>query len=200
MSQGHHTHVLHACSPWAVAPLARPRVEDTLQVGVEQLLGALPLHLLAVLVGRQATGAASAQSPGGPAAAGVEHSTASPAQPDQKPALDGRAALPAVYLKKGLVALSHLADLAARTPLAEKLEVSTLAHAEAARQFLLSVTWSPSAADELTYCQHNLTSACMQYAGAPEMMSLGAFRCGLPSGSSRLGTLFIARSEGSRIR
>ena len=93
------------------------------QVNIEQLLGALPVHLLAVLVNRQAPGAASADANGRTAATETEHGSAEPAGADVEPALDGPPALPAVYLKKGLVALSQVADLALRTPLAEKLEV-----------------------------------------------------------------------------
>jgi hypothetical protein len=101
-----------------------------MQVNLEQLLGALPVHLLAVLLGRQAHGAAVATSNGAGEAVKAEPGTAAA---DAEPlgngsgggeAHDGPLELPAVYLKKGLVALSHLADLALRTPVAHRLEVS----------------------------------------------------------------------------
>ena len=99
--------------------------QNVLQVNVEQLLGALPVHLLAVLLGRQsATAAASMTADSRPTSADVKPSAAAPAEAGRQPALDRPEGLPAAYLKKGLVALSHLADLAARTPLAKILEVT----------------------------------------------------------------------------
>ncbi len=99
--------------------------ESTLQVNVEQLLGALPVHLLALLLGRQGpAAAASVTADSRPSSADPEAGTAAPAEAGGQSAHDAPAKLPAAYLKKGLVALSHLADLAARTPLAKILEVT----------------------------------------------------------------------------
>ncbi len=91
---------------------------------MEQLLGALPIHLLAVLLERQApAAAASGTADSRLTSVDVEPGTAEPAEAGRQPAPDGLSRLPAAYLKKGLMALSHLADLAARTPLAQILEV-----------------------------------------------------------------------------
>ena len=79
----------------SAAHLAHPR-RCVLQANVEQLLGALPVHLLAVLVGRQAPGA-SANASGASAAAAGEPYTAVPAGANDKPAQDGASGLPAVY-------------------------------------------------------------------------------------------------------
>ena len=101
---------------------------------MEQLLCALPVHLLAVLLGRQVHGAAAAaqQSSGEDSAVKAEPGAMTLEVGDglgdksgSGIVRDGPASLelPAMYVKKGLVALSHLADLAARTPLAGRLEV-----------------------------------------------------------------------------
>ena len=95
---------------------------------MEQLLGALPVHLLAVLLERQAPAATFVTGDSRPPSADAEPGSAAPAVTGGQPALDGGLKLPAVYLKKGLVALSHLADLAARTPLAKTLEVTHISH------------------------------------------------------------------------
>ena len=106
----------------------RKTCEMILQVHLEQLLGALPMHLLAVLLGRQAPDIAAARADSRPISADVEPAAAVPAGTDGQPPVDGLSGLPAAYLKKGLVALSNLADLAARTPLAMKLEVIRVSH------------------------------------------------------------------------
>ena len=124
------------------------RPHSLVQVDLEQLLSVLPVHLLAVLLGRQLHGGTSAEPNSGGAAVKAEPgAAATEPEPDSDAAdggmaRDGPLELPAMYLKKGLVTLSHLADLAMRTPLASRLEVrpvlasSQLSNEHALRQCL----------------------------------------------------------------